>query len=186
MPSKYLDAMSSYLRSRSRPRLFRSYLVIKISSNLPILCIPASRSALVACEPRAWVLASQQCRTFQLVPKEYDSHKREQCPPLEANPHPNRKEFPDGGFRKINAQSTDVDCIYRKKPTMTCAEDLAAWRDEMKYFANVNTALSDTDIKDPSWGFVVREIANIPTYHRADGLANKRGNTLDLPLCCGL
>ncbi|KAK7928369.1 hypothetical protein PG985_005367 [Apiospora marii] len=42
---------------------------------------------------------------------------------------------------------------------MTCAEDLAVWQNEMKYFADVDTGLSDTDVRDPAWGFVIYRCA---------------------------
>jgi hypothetical protein len=154
--------MCLYFRYKNIPRLFPSCLARKGLANLPVLCTSASRSTPIACQPRAWVLASQQCRTFQLPSRMYDSRKDEQCLPLETKPYSSREHSPNGDCRKVDAHMTDANCIYRYKPIMTCAEDLAVWQAKMKYFADVDTALSDTDVKDPAWGFVVRK--TLSTY----------------------
>ncbi|KAK7981401.1 hypothetical protein PG988_003639 [Apiospora saccharicola] len=65
---------------------------------------------------------------------------------------------------------------------MTCAEDLAVWQNEMKYFADVDTALSDTDVKDPAWGFVIYRCAqgHVSEWNRAvQGLQNSMQSSLE-------
>ncbi|KAK8127251.1 hypothetical protein PG984_008359 [Apiospora sp. TS-2023a] len=54
----------------------------------------------------------------------------------------------------IDARHVEANGLMRYQPIREYTEGIAAWRNHEICFLNVDAGLSDTDVKDPVWGFV--------------------------------